>query len=175
MDFLFVQCRRIAAGRGSCSLVLVFEALLLVAAVVANDWGVWLLLPALILAIAMGVQNAAIHRAGGISVALTYVTGTLVHFGRAIAGALTGTSSLKEGWPYLALWATLVIGAALGAWTVVSVGAGWAIGFVAMVAAVLAVSLRRNRLSNLDRGSAGLAAPIDPKQTFAYAEKSNRR
>lgn len=127
-----------ATGRRSCSHVLVLEAILLGAAVIANGMAVPSLMPALILALAMGLQNAAVHRAGGISVALTYVTGTLVHFGRAIAGALTGTSSMKEGWPYLGLWVALVAGAALGAWAVVGLGAAWAIGIAALAAVCLA-------------------------------------
>ena len=37
-----------------------------------------------------GVQTAAAHKADGVSVALTYVTGTLVNLGRAVAAALRG-------------------------------------------------------------------------------------
>ena len=67
-----------------------------------------------LLALAMGTQNASVHRAGGISVSLTYVTGTLVHVGAALARALRGAGLAAAG-PYLALWAALACGAGLGA------------------------------------------------------------
>lgn len=125
-------------GPRSYSHVLVLEATVLGIALIANEVGVPVMVPALTLALAMGMQNAAVHRAGGISVALTYVTGTLVHFGRAIASALVGKSPLEGGWPYLGLWAALVVGAALGAWVVVSASPGWAIGIAALAAVGLA-------------------------------------
>ncbi len=72
------------------SAVLLLETVLLGAALASLQlrWGEgW---TSAALALAMGVQNAAVHKAEGISVALTYVTGTLVHVGRGIAKALRG-------------------------------------------------------------------------------------
>ena len=51
----------------------------------------------------MGVQNAAVHKAEGISVALTYVTGTLVHVGRGIAKALRGEAPWHAVLPFVGL------------------------------------------------------------------------
>jgi len=95
-------------------LVLAAETSLLAGAA----WLAWRQGPGLevpwLLALAMGTQNASVHRAGGISVSLTYVTGTLVHVGAALARALRGASLTAAG-PYVALWAALACGAALGA------------------------------------------------------------
>ncbi|HEY1411014.1 MAG TPA: YoaK family protein, partial [Rhodopila sp.] len=63
------------------------------------------------LVFAMGLQNATMHRAGGVSIGLTYVTGTLVQVGRALAGQHDRRQMAK----YLALWLSLAIGAGLGA------------------------------------------------------------
>ena len=51
------------------------------------------------------------HRAGGIGIGLTYVTGTLVRIGRAIAGK----SNRENLGKYVSLWLSLAIGAGLGA------------------------------------------------------------
>lgn len=67
------------------------------------------------LALAMGVQNAAVHKAEGISVALTYVTGTLVHVGRGVALALRGEARWLAVLPFVGLWISLVVGGFLGA------------------------------------------------------------
>ncbi|MGA7323372.1 MAG: YoaK family protein [Rhodomicrobium sp.] len=97
------------------SLVLLIEALLLGIASGLTYLRVAAALPVLLLAIAMGIQNASVHRAGGISVALTYVTGTLVHAGRALAAALAGDGSWRSALPYLGLWLSLIGGAVAGA------------------------------------------------------------
>lgn len=65
-------------------------------------------------AVALGAENNVVAKAGGISIGVTYMTGTLVKLGQAIVGALTG----GERWtwvPYLLLWAALVVGAVMGA------------------------------------------------------------
>lgn len=104
----------IARGGRRRAAALVAEAIMLLAASLAALPVNALFLPAVLLAIALGIQNAALHEAGGLHVALTYVTGTLVRLGRAIAGALTG-----ERWaavlPHLLLWLALMVGAAAGA------------------------------------------------------------
>ena len=67
-----------------------------------------------LMAIAMGVENCALDRDGDVTLSLTYVTGTLVKFGRQIAGALRGRD--RFGWvPYLLLWCGFSIGAIVGA------------------------------------------------------------
>lgn len=66
------------------------------------------------LACAMGALNGVFQRDGEVSIAITYMTGTLVRMGRALAAALTGGP--RWHWaPYLLLWTGLVSGAAIGA------------------------------------------------------------
>lgn len=68
------------------------------------------------LACAMGAMNAVFQRDGEVSIGVTYMTGALVRMGQRIALALTGGP--KWEWaPYALLWAGLVAGAALGAWS----------------------------------------------------------
>ena len=64
--------------------------------------------------LAMGAQNAVIHKAGRTPVTLTYVTGTLVRVGEGLADWLAGRGG--EPTPaYVLLWAGLAAGAVAGA------------------------------------------------------------
>ncbi len=103
------------SGRWGRPLVLLLETAVLGSAAVADHFGQGegILAPAL--GLAMGVQNASVHKAGGLSVALTYVTGTLVNIGRVVAAALRGSGSWGSLWPLLALWTGLVCGGFVGA------------------------------------------------------------
>lgn len=66
------------------------------------------------MALAMGVENAVFQRNGAPGIGLTYVTGALVKVGHRLASALQGGD--KWGWvPSLLLWASLCLGATLGA------------------------------------------------------------
>jgi uncharacterized membrane protein YoaK (UPF0700 family) len=67
------------------------------------------------LVFAMGLQNATMHRAGGINIGLTYVTGTLVQIGRGIAALAGGEPDMRKLGKYAALWLCLATGSALGA------------------------------------------------------------
>ncbi len=67
-----------------------------------------------LMALAMGGQNAVLHRAGRTRTALTYVTGTLVNLGERLAEALCSAGP-AWGWvPYLILWSGIVCGGAAG-------------------------------------------------------------
>ena len=92
--------------------MLLREALCLWAAMAVGHGGAPV---ASLLGLAMGVQNASVHKADGISVALTYVTGTLVHIGRTLAGALRGIQPWGDILPFAGLWVGLVGGGVLGA------------------------------------------------------------
>jgi uncharacterized membrane protein YoaK (UPF0700 family) len=96
------------------ALVLGIETLLLLA---ASATGAEPRLTVLLMVLAMGVQNAAIHKAGQTTVGLTYVTGTLVRFGERLADALFSRDpQARWAWlPYLLLWAGLIAGAFVGA------------------------------------------------------------
>lgn len=66
------------------------------------------------MALAMGVENAVFQRNGAPGIGLTYVTGALVKVGQSLATAIRG----GDRWaflPILLLWASLCIGALLGA------------------------------------------------------------
>lgn len=64
------------------------------------------------LVLAMGIQNTAIHRTGGVRIGLTFVTGTLVQLGRCLAAG-----DLAKALQYAAVWLSLALGAAGGAFT----------------------------------------------------------
>lgn len=105
----------VASGQGarSRSRVLALEALLLAGAAAAAGAG---LAPAAVglMVLAMAVENSVFLRDGEVGVSLTYMTGTLVKTGHALAAALRGGDPFAFR-PYLALWAGLAGGALLGA------------------------------------------------------------
>ena len=105
----------VISKRWESSLVLVIETALLGAALASLQLGLGEGWTAGLLALAMGVQNAAVHNAEGISVALTYVTGTLVHVGRSLAHALRGKAPWHAALPFLGLWIGLAVGGLAGA------------------------------------------------------------
>ncbi len=129
------------SGRQGPSIVLGLEALFL-AAGAAVFWhggaGRFELCP---LVFAMGLQNATMHRAAGISIGLTYVTGTLVQIGRGLGGGGSG-ASVK----YCSLWLSLLTGAAL-ATLAMSLSVPGALSAAAAAAAIIAAvtAVRRPR------------------------------
>jgi uncharacterized membrane protein YoaK (UPF0700 family) len=94
---------------------------------------------------AMGVQNSAAHRAGEIRLSLTYVTGTLVHLGQSVVDAVVEGAEKRWGWaPFVALWAGLAGGAALGTAAFAAMGlAALLIPFCALVALAAATAFAR--------------------------------
>ncbi len=92
----------------------------------------------MLVAAAMGAENATFERNGEVAIGLTYMTGALVKLGQRIAGALTGGP--KVAWaPYLGLWLGFVAGAVIGAlaWPFIGLGGLW---FAAMTALALAAA-----------------------------------
>jgi uncharacterized membrane protein YoaK (UPF0700 family) len=67
------------------------------------------------LAGAMGLQNATMHRAAGFNVGLTYITGTLVQFGRAVAALGLGGRDWRRAGCFASLWLSLAAGACISA------------------------------------------------------------
>ncbi|WP_440522113.1 YoaK family protein [Sphingomonas sp.] len=95
-----------------------------------------------IVALAMGAENVAFAGQGQV-VALTYMTGTLVRVGQALATAITGGD--RWGWAPLALmWAGLIAGGAMGAWAALSLGLD-ALWLAAAVVVTAALTVRRLR------------------------------
>jgi uncharacterized membrane protein YoaK (UPF0700 family) len=121
-------------------LILLVEALLLMAAALAYAYGLPNTAVAAIV-LAMGLENAVFQLEGGAGLGLTYVTGALVKAGQLIAAALTGGA--PWAWlPNLLLWAAMVAGALAGAlayrWinlAAIWFGAATAFGLSALVAA----------------------------------------
>jgi uncharacterized membrane protein YoaK (UPF0700 family) len=100
-------------GRYRQALVLLAEALLLVAAALAYTFA-WPNLAVAAIVLAMGMENAVFQIQGGGGLGLTYVTGALVKVGQLAATALTGGP--RWAWaPNLSLWAALVLGSLAGA------------------------------------------------------------
>jgi uncharacterized membrane protein YoaK (UPF0700 family) len=129
------------SGRHGPSLVLGLEAFFLAGGAAAHWFGIGAPLGLYPPVFAMGLQNATMHRAGGISIGLTYVTGTLVQIGRGLVGGGTGTPA-----KHFALWLCLAVGAAL-ATLALSVSVIGALSVAAAGAASLAITtaLTRNR------------------------------
>lgn len=109
------ECVGAISSRWGRPLVLTLEAALLGAALASLHLGLGEGWTSAALALAMGVQNAAVHKAEGISVALTYVTGTLVHVGRGVAEALRGAAPWHAALPFVGLWIGLASGGVAGA------------------------------------------------------------
>jgi uncharacterized membrane protein YoaK (UPF0700 family) len=104
---------------GSVRVLVVVSAGLAIAAVCASVNAPAFAIAAL--ACAMGALNGVFQRDGEVSIAITYMTGTLVRMARAMAAALTGGP--RWHWaPYLLLWTGLVAGAALGALSYAAIG-----------------------------------------------------
>lgn len=92
------------------ALVLAVESALIWLAVIAEHAGQGKPVVASLLCAAMGLQNASVHHADGISVAVTYVTGTLVGLARSLARAICRRGDWRAAVPYLVLWIGLVGG-----------------------------------------------------------------
>jgi uncharacterized membrane protein YoaK (UPF0700 family) len=122
--------------------VLLAEALLLAVAAISVWLGLAKMVTLLLLSFALGTQNASVHHVEGISVALTYVTGTLVRFARGLTEALLGEGSWQIPAAYLGLWLGLICGALIGtAVTHDNVAVG--IGAVSLVALALSGATAR--------------------------------
>lgn len=91
--------------------------------------------------LSMGAINTLFEKDGEVSIALTYMTGTLVRMGQRMAAAITGGA--RFGWVrYFLLWAGLVCGAVTGAFFYGLYGFS-AIWFAAAEAVVLLAALAR--------------------------------
>lgn len=135
-------------GRYRQCWVLLAEAALLAGAGLAYFLGVPRL-AVIAMVLAMGLENAVFQVDGGPGIGLTYMTGALVKVGQLAAAALTGGQ--RWAWlPNLLLWAALVAGAAVGAFTYsqINLAAVWfAAGAALVLAAIAAISVPRASLT----------------------------
>ncbi|WP_375419095.1 YoaK family protein [uncultured Hymenobacter sp.] len=105
------------AGPWSRTLILLVVAALLLLA------GVWPAGAIACLVLAMGALNATVHKEGSVAVSLTYVTGTLVHFGAGLADLVSGRAP-EKGWPGpVTFWLAFLGGALAGGALLVQWGA----------------------------------------------------
>ncbi|MGB3770414.1 MAG: YoaK family protein [Rhodococcus sp. (in: high G+C Gram-positive bacteria)] len=126
------------AGTRRKSTVLVLVAGFLVFAGALNLVGTPTLVPALVLAAAMGAENAIFERDGK-GVNLTFMTGTLVAMARGIAARIRGRDSASWRQPLL-MWLSLAGGAVLGALTFSVIGlSAPAVALAVVLAAAFAV------------------------------------
>ena len=112
-----------AGGRRGRGVVLILVALLLAAAAavaaqhVGHGAGPLAMAGPMTVAapmvLAMGAQNAAVRKRDGVEFGQTYVTGTLVHLGTALANGLRG-QGFGAAASYFSYWLALVAGALLG-------------------------------------------------------------
>ncbi len=107
-------------GRFGACLVLSIETISLACGAALYWHGIgWLALLAPLkpypLVFAMGLQNATMRRASGVSIGLTYVTGTLVEIGRALADMVRRRGGGRRAAEHSALWLSLAFGAGIGA------------------------------------------------------------
>jgi len=101
------------AGRRRPSAIVILVAALLALAALLGGQGMRPV-AALVMAMAMGAENAVFERNGEVSIGLTYMTGTLVKLGQRLATALMGGD--RWGWvPHLKLWLGLMVGGVAGA------------------------------------------------------------
>jgi uncharacterized membrane protein YoaK (UPF0700 family) len=107
--------------------------------------------PAIVLmAMAMGAENAVFTEAGEVRIGLTYMTGTLVKLGHRVDEALFGGD--PWGWlPYFLLWAGLIAGAATGAAAYGHFGLTALWGAVLATLVLTAVAIRLGPDPMLDR------------------------
>jgi uncharacterized membrane protein YoaK (UPF0700 family) len=128
----------IATGARHRRAVLLVEALLLGAVLVLPHPPGEFSAAALPMALALGIQNAALHRVGTRKVSLTYVTGTLVRFGQQVAAQITGRAERGAWRSDLAAWLAMVAGAVAGAIAFAKIGLK-CLAVPAVVVVVLAV------------------------------------
>ena len=129
------------AGAHHTAVVLLVVTVLLALPMLAPQWSIPLLV------VAMGLLNAAMHRAGATGISLTYVTGALVKFGQGLGSLLCRHQDDASWWKQGVLWACLLTGAAAAAVLELRVGTGivWTLPALAAVLTIVA-ALQGQRL-----------------------------
>ncbi len=138
-----------AAGERRPPVVLAYTALLLAVAAASSHSGPPLL-TTVVMAGAMGALNNVFERKGEVSIALTYVTGSLVKLGQQIATACLGGPPF--GWvSYLGLWFSLVTGVAIAAATFPTVGLTGLWGTSALLVGLAALTWFTDTVRGVER------------------------
>jgi len=103
-----------AYGKGGSVAVMASVAAVLIVICILRHEGLTLIYPVLMLAAAMGAQNAAVQPIGSARLGVTYVTGTLFNSSADLAGALRGEAPRWRWLQHFAVWFSLMIGAICG-------------------------------------------------------------
>ncbi len=117
--------------------VLFLVTVLLALPMLAPQWNISLLV------VAMGLLNAAMHRAGATGISLTYVTGALVKFGQGLGLLLCRRQEDASWWKQGVLWTCLLTGAAAAAVLELRIGTGivWTLPALAALLTIAAAKL----------------------------------
>lgn len=103
-----------AYGKSGSIAVMVIVALTLVLVCILRQFRLELIHPVLMLAAAMGAQNAAVQPIGSARLGVTYVTGTLFNSAADLAGYIRGEVPRWRWLQHFSVWSSLMIGAVLG-------------------------------------------------------------
>ena len=128
---------RVAGNRHREIVPLLLAGLLAGAALLGQFQLLWA--SAVLMAVAMGVENIFFAEGTDVRIGLTYMTGRLVKIGQMIAAALAGED--RWGWvPHLLLWSGLLAGGAAGAVAFILFGSDalWVAAAAALGVAVVA-------------------------------------
>ncbi|MBK0023485.1 DUF1275 domain-containing protein [Brucella pseudogrignonensis] len=98
---------------GSLAVMASVVIVLLLVSILRRE-GLALVHPVLLLAAAMGAQNAAVQPIGSARLGVTYVTGTLFNSAADLAGSLRGEVPRWRWLQHFAVWFSLMVGAVCG-------------------------------------------------------------
>ncbi|WP_194781141.1 MULTISPECIES: YoaK family protein [Brucella] len=98
---------------GSLAVMASVVIVLLLVSILRRE-GLVLVHPVLLLAAAMGAQNAAVQPIGSARLGVTYVTGTLFNSAADLAGSLRGEVPRWRWLQHFAVWFSLMVGAVCG-------------------------------------------------------------
>lgn len=128
---------------GSLAVMASVAAILLLVSVLRHV-GLDLIHPVLLLAAAMGAQNAAVQPIGSARLGVTYVTGTLFNSAADLAGSLRGEVPRWRWLQHFAVWLSLMIGAVMGGFAHYFIGLDALFIPAAMIIGVMAFYWKAN-------------------------------
>ena len=131
-----------AYGRNGSIAVMAIVALTRVLVCVLRHFRLDLIHPVLMLAAAMGAQNAAVQPIGSARLGVTYVTGTLFNSAADLAGYIRGEVPRWRWLQHFSVWLSLMIGAVCGGLGHYFIGLDALYIPVIMIAAVMAIYWR---------------------------------
>jgi len=133
-----------AYGRwGSLYVMASVVAILLLVGVLRRE-GALLVQPVLLLAAAMGAQNAAVQPIGAARLGVTYVTGTLFNAAADLACSLRGETPKWRWMQHVAVWLSLMLGAVGGGLGHYFIGLDALFVPAAMIVGVMVAYMRLN-------------------------------